>query len=125
MRHPPGVDAARRHFPKLLYANAIDLRIEAAEIFLRDEVLGQGTARALSEHRDLGAEFVTQREVVLGLPIFVTALVFRDHASDRFALINELYPGELREDVNARLLDKSPEPLHQPVQRDDVIAVIS
>ena len=82
MRHPARADAARRNFPQLLDADAVDLRIEAVEIFLRDEVLGQRAARALGEHGDLGAQFVARREIVFGLAVFVAAFVFGDHAGD-------------------------------------------
>ena len=84
-----------------------------SRFFSRDELLGQGAARPLREHRDLGAQFVARREIVLGLAVFVAALVFGDHAGDRVALIDQLGAGELREDVDAGLLDKSAEPLHQ------------
>src|SRR5438309_88485 len=125
MRRPSCVDASRRHFPKFLYPDAIDLRIEPVEILLANELLGQGSARTLRQHGDLGADFITRREVVFGLSIFVPAFVLRNYASDAFALVNQLRTGELREDVDARLLRKSTEPLRQLAQRDDVIAVIS
>src|SRR2546428_11959587 len=125
MRHPSCFDASRRHFPEFLYPDAIDLRLEPVEIVLANELLGQRSARTLRQHSDLGAEFITRREVVFGLSIFVPAFVLRDYARDALALVNQLRPGELREDVDARLLRKSAQPLRQLAQRDDVIAVIS
>src|SRR5262249_8055073 len=57
VRDPTRSDAARGNFPKLLDADAVHLGIEAVELFVRDEVLGQRTARTLRKHRDLGAQF--------------------------------------------------------------------
>src|SRR5260370_11785909 len=125
MRHPPRIDAARRHFPKLLYANAINLGIQAPQVLVRDKMLGQRAAGSLSEHWNLGAKLITWHEVVFRLSFLVTAFVFGNYAGDRFSFVNELRTGELRKDVDAFFLDKRAEPLHQLIQRDDVIAVIS
>ena len=72
----------------------------------------------------LARKFVAGREVVLGLAVFVAAFVFGNYAGDGLAFVDQLRAGKLREDIYAGLLHETAEPLHQLVQRDNVIAVV-
>ena len=72
----------------------------------------------------MARKLVAGREIVLGLAVLVHALVTGDDAGDAGALIDELGAGKMREDVDARLFHELTEPLHQLIERDDVVAVV-
>ena len=114
-----------RNIPQFLDADAVGLRIEAVELFSRDEIFGKRAARAFCEHGNFGAQFVAGSEIVLGAAVLVAAFIVGDDTGDAVAFIDELRAGKLREDVDARLLDQAAEPLDQFVERDDVVAVIA
>ena len=52
------------------------------------------------------------------------AAIARSHADDAIAVIEHLGRRKAREDVNAFGFDQAAEPLDEPVERDDVVAVI-
>ena len=116
VRHPAGRDAVGRNIPQFLDADAVGLRIQAVELFSRDEIFGERAARALGQHGDFRAQFVAGSEIVLGVAVFVAAFVVGDDAGDAVAFIDELRAGKLREDVDARLLDQRAEPLDQFIE---------
>ena len=82
VRHVAGIDAARLHVPQFLDSDAVDLRIEAVELQLVDEIFGERAARAFGEHGDFRAQLVAGREVVFRLAVFVDAFVFGEDAGD-------------------------------------------
>ena len=52
----------------------------------------QRAARPFGEHRDLGPQFVARREIVFGLSVLIAAFVFRNHARDGLAFVDQLAP---------------------------------
>ena len=128
MRDVTSVDASRLYVPQFLDADAVHLRIQAVELQLIHELLGEGAARAFGQHGDLGAQLVAGREVVLGLAVFVHAFVFGQNAGDSFfsavRVIDQIPAGKLGEEVDAFFFHQAAEPFGEFVDRDHVVAVI-
>ena len=121
-----GGDAAGGNFPKFFYADAIGLRVGVfGEIKFLNELLGERPARAFGENDDLGLEIVAGLEVGFRMSFFVDALVVSANAGDAVALEKQFRSGESGEDRDAGFFDLASEPLHELVQRDDVVAVIA
>ena len=118
------VDSSGLHVPQLFDSQAVDLRIQAVELQLADEFLGQRAARTFGEHGDFGAQFVAGSEVVFRLAVLVDALVFGQDAGDAVFFVEQFPAGKLSEKIHALFFDQAAEPFHQLVERDDVIAVI-
>jgi len=58
------------------------------------------------------------------LAVLVQAFVFSDDAGDAVAFVNQFRTAEFFEQVYARVFDQATHPLHQFVERDDVVAGI-
>src|SRR4029077_9509927 len=80
---------------------------------------------AFSKNSHFCAELVAGRVVILGLAFFVDAFVFGEYTRDSLALVNQIFPCKLREQIHARFFNEAAEPFDQLVQGDDVVAVIS
>ncbi len=124
MRDVAGLYTAGLNVPEFLDAYAVALRIDVVQIFGRNELLSEGTARAFGKDSNFGAEFVARREVVFGLAIFVEALVFRDHAGNAGAFVNQFGAAKFLEDVHSTCFHESPEPFRDFAERDDVVALV-
>ena len=119
------LNAARGHFPQLFHADAIGLRVAVFhQIELLDELLGQRSARAFGEHDDFRFHVIAGLEIRFLLVLFVDALVVGAHAGDAIAVVEQFRSGKARENRDPRLFDFARQPLHEPVDRDDVVAVI-
>ena len=122
----PARDAAGRNFPEFLYADAIGLRVGVlGEIEFLNQLLGERSARAFSENDDLGLQVIARLEVRFRMSFFVDALVVSANAGDAVALEKQFRSGESGEDRDAGFFDLASKPLHELVQRDDVVAVIA
>ena len=51
VRHPAGRDSSFGNFPQFLDANAVDLRIDAGELFIFDQLFGERAARVPRQAR--------------------------------------------------------------------------
>ena len=124
--HFAGCDTPGRQFPQLLHADAVGLRIAVAvELESADELLGQRAARALGKNDDLGLQIVAGLEVGFLLAVLVHAFVVGAHARHAAGLEQQLGAGESGEYGDARLFNLAAQPLHEPVDRDHVVAVIA
>ena len=122
----PGSDAPGGHLPQFLDADAVGLRIAfAIELEASDQLLGQRAARAFGENDDLGLQVVARLEVRFLLAVLVDALVVGAHAADASGFEQQLRAGEAGEDRDAGLFHFAAQPLHELVDRDDVVAVIA
>ena len=115
---------SRLHVPQFLDADAVDLRIQTVEFQFVDEFFGERAARAFGEHGDFRAQFVSGREVIFRLAVFVHALVFGEDAGDAVLFVEQFPAGKLSENVDAFFFDEAAQPFHQFIKRDDVVAVI-
>ena len=85
----------------------------------------QRSASAFGEDGDFGFKVVAGLEVRLLLIFLVDAFVVGAHADDAVAVVEQFGAGESGEDGDARLFHFAAEPLHEFVDRDDVIAMIA
>ena len=85
-----GSDPARGNLPQFFYADAVGLRIQAVELFLRDKIFCERATRAFGQHGYFRAQFVAGREIVFWSAIFVAAFVFSDHSGDAVAFVEKL-----------------------------------
>ena len=122
MGNVAGVYFAGLDVPQFLDADSVTLRVQIIEFLFFDELLGERAARAFGEHCHFCAQFVTGREIVLGLAVLVDAFVFGDDAGDAIAFVNQFAAAELCEKVYAGGFHQAAEPLGDFVQRNDVIA---
>ena len=121
----PGASRSLRDLPQLLDADRVQLR--RAPFVQRQpphELLGEVAAHAVGEDRDLGANVDARLERRLRLAVLVDAAVAGAHADDAVALVQHLARGEAGEEVDALGLDQPAQPLHEAVERDDVVAVV-
>ncbi len=119
-------DAARWDFPKFFHADAVGLRVGIlGEVELRDQLLGQRSARAFGENGDFSVEIVTRLEVGLRMAFLVHTFVIGLNAGNAVAVEKQFRACESGEDRNAGLFDLAAQPLHEAIQGDDVIAVIA
>ena len=130
-RKAQGVDdtarlhAAGRYLPQLLDADRIHLRtLPVVQPELPHQRFGQVAADAVGENRDLGANIHTRLERGLALAMLVDAAIAGADADDAIAIEEDFGGGKAGEDVDAFRLDQAAEPLDEPVQRDEVVAVI-
>ena len=122
-----GRHAIRRHLPQLLDADRVDLRQPAlVELQLADERLGQVAAHAVAENRDLGAD--------------VDARARTSASAGRACRCRGRRCGRRRPSTRRRAprtpanplkmstpaaFDLLRQPLHELVERDDVVAVVA
>src|SRR5690348_14124407 len=125
VRHITRIDAARLNVPKFLDADPVNLRVQPIEFQSIYEVLRERAARAFGKERDLRAQLISRREIVLWLAVFIHALVFGEDSRDPVALVEKFPASKLRKKVHALLFDKTSEPFHQLIERNHVIAVIA
>ena len=88
-------------------------------------MLGERSARAFGEHDDLRFHVVAGLEVRFRLILLVDAFVVGAHTGDAIAVVEQLRTGESGENRDPRLFDFAGQPLHEPVDRDDIVAVIA
>ena len=74
---------------------------------------------------DLGLQIVARFEIRFRLVLFVHALVVGADAGDAIAVEEQFRSGEAGEDRDAGFFHLAAQPLHEPVERDDVVAVIA
>ena len=118
------------NFPEFLDALPVGLRVAVTiQSKARDELLGQRAARAFGKNHYLGLQIVARLEVRFGLVLLVHTLVVGANAGDAvaifFAVEEQFRSGESGEDGDAGFFHLAAQPLHKPVQRNDVIAVIA
>src|SRR5262249_37492645 len=119
-------DTSRGNFPKLLYPHAIGLGIGIfGKIEFRNELLGEGSARAFREDRNLSFQVVAWFEVRFRLVLVVHAFVIGADTSNAVSVEEKFRSRKTGEDSNPGLLDLAAQPLHKLVQRDDVVAMIA
>ena len=87
VRNVAGGDATRLHVPQFLDTDGIDLRVQAVEMEVIDEIFSQRAARAFCENRNFGVQLVARCEILFWFPAFVEALVVGDHACDAVAVV--------------------------------------
>ncbi len=126
VQHQPRLVFVGSHFPELLDANAVALRIApGVELEMRDQLAAQLTARAFGEHRVLGAQFHAQREMIGRLAVPAQPLVACGHAANTALLVIEhLGRSEAGENLHAQRFSLLRHPAHQIAQADDVVAVV-
>ena len=118
-------DRARRHFPQLFYADAIDLGIEAfLQVILANKLLRQRTAWALRQDGDLRLHVIARLEVRFLLAVLVHALIVGANANDLIAFHKKLCSGKAGEYGDAGLLNFFSQPLHEAVDGDHVVTVV-
>ena len=121
-----GADAAGRNFPEFFYADAIGLRVGVfGEIKFLNQLLGERSAWAFGENDDLGLQIVAGVEVGFLVSLFVDTFVVSANAGDAVALEKQFRSGESGEDRDAGFFDLASEPLHELIQRDDVVAMVA
>ena len=124
MSDKAGINAAGLHIPQFLDADAVDLRIQAVELQLADEIFCERAAGAFGEHSDFGAKLVAGREVIFRFAVLIHAFVFGEDARDSVFFVEKFAACELREKIHAFLFHQATEPFHEFVERDDVVAMI-
>ncbi len=123
--HEAGLVLLRRHFPKLLDADRVGLRVLAiAELVALDELLRQITAATFGEERIGGPQLHAELVIRAVLALLGDTHVAGCDADDAPVLLQQLGRGEARIDLDARLLGLLPEPAHHVTERDDVVAPI-
>ena len=123
--HAAGREPIDGHFPQLLDAERVELRQPAlVEAELRDERLRQVAADAVAEDRRLRVDVDARLERALSAAVLVESAIAGAHADHARAVVEHLRCGKPREDVHARGFDLTGEPLHELVERDDVVAVV-
>ena len=81
--------------------------------------------RAFGKHDDLRLDVVARLEIRFLLVLFVDALVVGADADDAIAVEKQFRSGETGEDRDPRCFDFARHPLHEAVDRDDVVAVVA
>ena len=105
---------------------AVGLRVGVLrEIEFLDELFGQRSARALGENDDLCLQVIAGLEIRLLVSFFVDALIVGADSGHTVAIEEQFGAGESSENRNAGLFDFAAKPLHKPVQRDDVVAMVA
>ena len=121
----PGRQPPLGYFPQLLDTDRIKLRqLALIELQPVDKCLREIASDAVGQDRDLGANVDAwlERRLVLAVP--ADPAVACPNPDDAIAVVQQLGRGEPREDVDALGFDEPPEPLDEPAQRDEVVAVI-
>ena len=59
------------------------------------------------------------------IAVLANTAIAGSNAGDAITVVDDLDGREPREDINALALDKAAQPLHESVERDDVVAVVS
>src|SRR4029453_14448202 len=123
----PGGNTIWRNLPQLLDADRVELR--RAVLVQRkgpDDRLRQIAPDAVSENRDLRVNVNAWLERRLSLAMFSDSAIAGANARHAFAVVQDLDSGKPGEDVDAALgLDEPPQPFHESIERDDVVAVVS
>ena len=121
-----GLVLVRRDLPQLLEADAVFLRLAAGvETEARDQLLGQGAARALGEQGVLRAQLHAAGEAVLGLAVLADPHVAGGDTDDRAVLVVEHLGGrEARIDFDPERFGLGGEPAADIAERDDEVAVV-
>src|ERR1700687_1826965 len=124
MRHIPRGNSPGLHVPQFLDSKAVTLRIDVVEFFLRNKLLGQRATRSLSQDGYFCAQFVAWGVVVFRVSVLVEAFVLGNDTSDSLAFIDERCSAKLREQIHSGLFYQPTQPLHNSVERDNVIALV-
>ena len=115
-------DAAGRHLPQLLNADAVHLRVVwIFQVEAFDDLLGAGAARAFTENRHFGAKIVPWLEVRFRLTVLVDSFVIRLHADDLVAVEKHLAGGKSSKDGDAGRFHFFRHPLDKLVDGDDIV----
>src|SRR5579864_7670946 len=118
-------DAARRNFPKLFDALAVCLWIAILrEIEFFYELLRQRAARAFSQNDNFCLQLISRLKIRFRLILLAQALVVGADASDAVAVGYQFRSGEPSEDGDPSFFHLAAQPLHEPVQRNHVVAMI-
>ena len=121
----PGSQPIGRDLPQLLEADRELLRLRAAsELQSPQQLLGEVAAHAVAEDRDLGADVDAGLERRLLLAVLADAAIAGAHADHARAVHQHVLPGKAREEIDAFGFDLRGQPLHELVQRNDVVAVV-
>ena len=80
---------------------------------------------AFGENHDFGLQVVARLEIRFRLVLFVHAFVVGADAGDAIAVEEQFRAGEPGENRDAGFFHFAAQPLHKPVERDDVVAVIA
>ena len=109
MDHLAFFDSAGRQFPHLLYANAVDLRVEPfLQVVSGDQLFRQRAARPFRQHRDLRLHVIAGLKVRFFLAMLVHAFVIGANAYDVIAFNKKLCSGKSGKNRDAGLLTFSP-----------------
>ena len=118
-------DAVGRHLPEFLDANRVQLRRPPGiEREPAHECLREIAANAVGQDRHLRTDVDPGLEGGLLLAVLPDPAVARSHPGDTIAVIENLGRRKAGEDVNALSFDQPAKPFDEPVERNDVVAVI-
>ena len=115
-----------RDVPHFLDADGIDLRIPVlVQVEFSDQLLGQRSAGAFREDRDLCANIDSRFEVRLSVSAFLSMPLSPVRTpTTRVVLDQQLGAGKSRKDIDAALFHLLAEPARKFVERNNVVAVV-
>jgi hypothetical protein len=121
-----GGQTVRGNLPQLLDANGIELRRAAGvERQATDDRLRQVATDAVGENRHLRTNVDARLEGRFALAVFSNPAIAGADAGHSIAVVEHVDTREPGEDVDALALDKPAQPLHETIERNDVVAVVS
>ncbi len=116
---PGGISHSSLRPKRVLLRLAVLRQAQPAHDFLR-----QVAAYAVTEDRDLRQDLDSGLELALLRSVLRDATVASPDASHAATVEQDIASGKPAEHVHARGLDLRRQPLHEGIQRDDVVAVI-
>jgi hypothetical protein len=111
--------------PELLHPQRVDHRIVGPDLLPAQPGLGQGAARALRQHRDLGLDVGGRGVSGAGLAVALEAAGRGAHAAHASLLHEKALGREAREHVHTQALGLCSEPPHDLAERGHVVAVVA
>ena len=126
MHDGAGFEAIAGHFPQFLEPDRELLRLPAAaKLKTPPQLLGQITAHAVAEDGDLGHDVDAWLKGRLPLTVPVGPAIACANTNDAPSVYEHLLPGEAGEEVDSVAISLIGQPANEPVQRDDVVTVIT